>query len=68
MICGISGQDGAYLADEVIKLMTRRNMRVVDAVILAVAYPEFLKMGVAGIHAFGKPAHALYDVSLRGAG
>ncbi len=33
-----------------------------DAIILAVAHPEFLQMGAAGIHAFGKPEHVLYDV------
>ena len=33
-----------------------------DAIILAVAHPEFLEMGAAGIHAFGKPGHVLYDV------
>ena len=33
-----------------------------DAIILAVAHPEFLRMGAAGIHAFGKAQHVLYDV------
>ena len=33
-----------------------------DAIILAVAHPEFLQMGAAGIHAFGKSEHVLYDV------
>jgi UDP-N-acetyl-D-galactosamine dehydrogenase len=33
-----------------------------DAIILAVAHPEFLAMGAAGIHAFGKAGHVLYDV------
>ncbi|MFA4970253.1 MAG: UDP binding domain-containing protein, partial [Sulfuritalea sp.] len=33
-----------------------------DAIVLAVAHPEFLQMGAAGIHAFGKPEHVLYDV------
>jgi UDP-N-acetyl-D-galactosamine dehydrogenase len=33
-----------------------------DAIILAVAHPEFLQMGAAGIHTFGKPEHVLYDV------
>ena len=32
------------------------------AIILAVAHPEFLQLGAAGIHAFGKPEHVLYDV------
>lgn len=33
-----------------------------DAIVLAVAHPEFLKWGTAGIRAFGKPGHVLYDV------
>ncbi|MBI5107801.1 MAG: Vi polysaccharide biosynthesis UDP-N-acetylglucosamine C-6 dehydrogenase TviB [Rhodocyclales bacterium] len=33
-----------------------------DAIILAVAHPEFLALGAAGIHALGKPGHVLYDV------
>jgi UDP-N-acetyl-D-galactosamine dehydrogenase len=33
-----------------------------DAIILAVAHPEFLAMGATGIHALGKPGHVLYDV------
>lgn len=33
-----------------------------DAIILAVAHPEFQQQGPAGIHAFGKPGHVLYDV------
>ena len=33
-----------------------------DAIILAVAHPEFLHLGAAGIHAFGKAEHVLYDV------
>ena len=33
-----------------------------DAIILAVAHPEFLQLGATGIHAFGKPGHVLYDV------
>jgi UDP-N-acetyl-D-galactosamine dehydrogenase len=33
-----------------------------DAIILAVAHPEFLQLGAAGIHAFGKAGHVLYDV------
>jgi UDP-N-acetyl-D-galactosamine dehydrogenase len=35
---------------------------IYDAIILAVAHPEFLQLGAAGIHAFGKPEHVLYDV------
>jgi UDP-N-acetyl-D-galactosamine dehydrogenase len=27
-----------------------------------VAHAGFLQMGAAGIHAFGKPEHVLYDV------
>ena len=33
-----------------------------DAIILAVAHPEFVKMGATCIHAFGKLDHVLYDV------
>ena len=33
-----------------------------DAIVLAVAHPEFLQMGAAGIHALGKDKHVLYDV------
>jgi len=33
-----------------------------DAIVLAVAHPEFLQWGTAGIHALGKPGHVLYDV------
>jgi UDP-N-acetyl-D-galactosamine dehydrogenase len=33
-----------------------------DAIILAVAHPQFLQWGAAGIRAFGKPGHVLYDV------
>ncbi|WP_310451835.1 nucleotide sugar dehydrogenase [Sulfuritalea sp.] len=33
-----------------------------DAIILAVAHPEFLQLGAAGIHAYGKAEHVLYDV------
>ena len=33
-----------------------------DAIILAVAHPEFLQLGAAGIHAFGRAGHVLYDV------
>ena len=33
-----------------------------DAIVLAVAHPEFKEMGATGIHAFGKSNHVLYDV------
>ena len=33
-----------------------------DAIVLAVAHPEFLQLGARGIHAFGKPEHVLFDV------
>lgn len=33
-----------------------------DAVILAVAHNEFKQLGAAGIRAFGKPNHVLYDL------
>ncbi len=33
-----------------------------DAVIIAVAHTQFKELGVAGIRAFGKPNHVLYDL------
>lgn len=33
-----------------------------DAVIIAVAHNQFKELGVAGIRAFGKPNHVLYDL------
>ncbi len=33
-----------------------------DAIVLAVAHPEFRAWGAAGIRALGKPGHVLYDV------
>lgn len=33
-----------------------------DAVILAVAHDEYRALGPAGIHAFGRPRHVLFDV------
>jgi UDP-N-acetyl-D-galactosamine dehydrogenase len=33
-----------------------------DAIVLAVAHPEFKELGAAGIHALGKANHVLYDV------
>lgn len=33
-----------------------------DAIIHAVAHPEFLQLGAAGIHAIGKAGHVLYNV------
>jgi UDP-N-acetyl-D-galactosamine dehydrogenase len=33
-----------------------------DAIVLAVAHPEFKELGAAGIHALGKPNHVLFDV------
>jgi UDP-N-acetyl-D-glucosamine/UDP-N-acetyl-D-galactosamine dehydrogenase len=33
-----------------------------DAVVLAVAHPQFKEWGARRIHAFGKPNHVLYDV------
>jgi UDP-N-acetyl-D-galactosamine dehydrogenase len=33
-----------------------------DAIVLAVAHPEFLQLGAAGIHTFGQADHVLYDV------
>ena len=33
-----------------------------DAVIIAVAHHQFKELGAAGIRAFGKPGHVLYDL------
>lgn len=33
-----------------------------DAIILAVAHNQFKALGAAGIRAFGKPHHVLYDL------
>jgi UDP-N-acetyl-D-galactosamine dehydrogenase len=33
-----------------------------DAVVLAVAHDQFKELGAAGIRAFGKPEHVLYDL------
>jgi len=33
-----------------------------DAVIIAVAHHQFKELGAAGIRAFGKPSHVLYDL------
>ena len=33
-----------------------------DAIVLAVAHPEFAEWGAARIHGLGKPGHVLYDV------
>jgi UDP-N-acetyl-D-glucosamine/UDP-N-acetyl-D-galactosamine dehydrogenase len=33
-----------------------------DAIVLAVAHPEFLRIVATGIHALGKQSHVLYDV------
>ena len=43
-------------------LKDKPHANTYDAIILAVAHPEFLQMGSAGIHAFGKAGHVLYDV------
>ena len=33
-----------------------------DAIVLAVAHPEFLQLGAQGIHGYGKTDHVLFDV------
>ncbi|MDO8303201.1 MAG: hypothetical protein Q7T18_08165 [Sedimentisphaerales bacterium] len=33
-----------------------------ETIILAVAHPEFLRLGATGIHSFGKAGDGLYDV------
>jgi UDP-N-acetyl-D-galactosamine dehydrogenase len=47
---------------QVTPLTTKPQTGAYDAIILAVAHPEFLQLGAAGIHAFGKFGHVLYDV------
>ena len=47
---------------QVSPLKDKPQANTYDAIILAVAHPEFLQMGAAGIHTFGKPGHILYDV------
>ncbi|MDP2828261.1 MAG: Vi polysaccharide biosynthesis UDP-N-acetylglucosamine C-6 dehydrogenase TviB [Sulfuricellaceae bacterium] len=54
---------------QVTPLTAKPQANTYDAIILAVAHPEFLQLGAAGIHAFGKNEHVLYDVkSLLGKG
>ena len=47
---------------QVTPLTDKPKLGTYDAIVLAVAHPEFLQMGAAGIHAFGKADHVLYDV------
>ena len=47
---------------KVTPLKDKPQANTYDAIILAVAHPEFLQLGAAGIHAFGKHEHVLYDV------
>ncbi len=47
---------------QVTPLKDKPQANTYDAIILAVAHPEFLQLGAAGIHAFGKAEHVLYDV------
>ena len=47
---------------QVTPLKDQPQANTYDAIILAVAHPEFLQLGAAGIHAFGKIGHVLYDV------
>lgn len=42
--------------------ITQPEQGAYDAVILAVAHDQFKQLGAAGIRAFGKPAHVLYDL------
>jgi UDP-N-acetyl-D-galactosamine dehydrogenase len=43
-------------------LASKPEQGAYDAIILAVAHPEFLQLGARGIHALGKPEHVLFDV------
>jgi UDP-N-acetyl-D-galactosamine dehydrogenase len=47
---------------KVTPLTAKPQANTYDAIVLAVAHPEFLQMGAAGIHVFGKSEHVLYDV------
>jgi UDP-N-acetyl-D-galactosamine dehydrogenase len=47
---------------EVEPLAMRPNSGAYDAIVLAVAHPEFRAWGAVQIHDFGKPNHVLYDV------
>lgn len=42
--------------------ITQPEQGAYDAVILAVAHDQFKQLGAAGIRAFGKPVHVLYDL------
>lgn len=42
--------------------ITQPEQGTYDAVILAVAHDQFKQLGAAGIRAYGKPAHVLYDL------
>ncbi|MGE0873742.1 MAG: Vi polysaccharide biosynthesis UDP-N-acetylglucosamine C-6 dehydrogenase TviB [Burkholderiales bacterium] len=46
----------------VVPLARRPAEAAYDAIVLAVAHPEFRQWGAAGIRALGKPGHVLYDV------
>jgi UDP-N-acetyl-D-galactosamine dehydrogenase len=43
-------------------LPTMPEQGAYDAIVLAVAHPEFKALGAVGIHALGKANHVLYDV------
>lgn len=45
-----------------ISLVSKPGSNEYDAVILAVAHDEFKQLGAAGIRAFGKNSHVLYDL------
>jgi UDP-N-acetyl-D-galactosamine dehydrogenase len=43
-------------------LVTDLNKGYYDAIIVAVAHQQFIKLGIEGIRALGKPGSILYDV------
>ena len=45
-----------------VELITEPEPGAYDALILAVAHNDFRKLGAAGVRAFGKPRHVLFDV------
>ncbi len=60
--CETAHADGSTQRYQVTPLATAPQANTYDAIILAVAHPEFLQWGAAGIHALGKSGHVLYDV------
>ena len=45
-----------------IDLVKSPEQNAYDAIIVAVAHDEYRKLGAAGIHAFGREPHVIYDL------